>query len=74
MGLSSWIGHGGRYEARLPSTAGAGRYTIYIRDRKTGEEFKRSAYRTSDKWGYLQDFKLSWKGKQVYLSDLLDKE
>lgn len=74
MGNLQWINRGGRYEAGLPSTYGSGYYKIKIRDRKTGETETRLAYRTSPRWGYLQDFKLSWKGKKVYLSDLLDKK
>lgn len=69
-----WIDRGGRYTANLPSgTIGGQRYKIQIRDKLTGEEFSRSAYRTSEKWGYLQDFKFQYQGKTIYLSDLLDE-
>lgn len=68
-----WLDRGGRYKADLPTgTFGGQRYKIQIQDKVTGEVFDRLAYRTSEKWGYLQDFKLQFKGKTEYLSDILE--
>lgn len=68
-----WISKGGRFKANLPNgCVGGERYKIQIQDTLTGELMERSAYRTSEKWGYLQDFKLQFRGKRMYLSDILE--
>jgi len=67
----TWVEDGGRYAADLPETIRAGNYRIRIKDKVTGENVERIAYRTSDKWGYLRDFKPNWKGRRTFLSSLL---
>jgi hypothetical protein len=69
----AWVDKGGRFSANLPSGAiGGHSYKIQIKDNTTGKVVTRSAYRTSERWGYLQDFKLNMGGKVIYLTDLLD--
>jgi hypothetical protein len=70
---SQFFGHGGKYQVSIPNGSRAGeRCTIKLRNEETGEIMTRSAYRTSEKHGYMQDFKISFKGKTRYLSDILD--